>query len=134
MATAAGTASGGRSIGGERLKETFVGYAFISVPMLLYSVLFFYPIGYAIYISRYDWGALGPISTRGWGNYHDLLHDHRFGIAIKNGLKFTFAFAILSMALGLFVAVVVNSAVRARGFFRSAFYFPSIGGSRAASS
>jgi multiple sugar transport system permease protein len=130
-ATAAGKGVGARSIGSERVKEALVGYSFIAAPMLLYSVLFFYPIVYAIYISRYDWGVLGKIGTRGTGNYSEVLHDHRYGIAIKNGLKFTAAFVIFTMALGLFVAVVVNSALRARTFFRSAFYFPSIASSAA---
>ena len=131
-ATGSRTETGPRSIGGESMKEALVGYSFIAAPMLVYSVLFFYPIVYAIYISRYDWGVLGKIDSRGLGNYHDLLHDHRFGIAVKNGLKFTLAFTIFSMALGLFVAVVVNNALRARTFFRSAFYFPSIASSASA--
>jgi multiple sugar transport system permease protein len=132
MATAAAaTESGERSFGGERLREALVGYAFIAAPMIVYGVLFFYPIGYALYISRYDWGVLGKIGSRGWGNYHELLHDERFGIAIRNGLKFTIAFTIFAMALGLFVAVVVNNAVRWRTFFRSAYYFPSIASSAA---
>jgi multiple sugar transport system permease protein len=130
-ATAASGGVGAKSIGGERLREALVGYSFIAAPMLLYGLLFFYPIGYAIYISRYDWGALGPIEKVGWQNYRDLLHEERFHIAIKNGLKFTLAFTVFSMALGLFVAVVVNNAVRARGFFRSAYYFPSIASSAA---
>jgi multiple sugar transport system permease protein len=130
-ASATSNGTGARSIGSERLKEALVGYSFIAAPMLVYGVLFFYPIVYAIYISRYDWGVLGKIDTRGTGNYHELLHDHRFGIAIKNGLKFTFAFTIFSMGLGLFVAVVVNSALRGRTFFRSAFYFPAIASSAA---
>jgi multiple sugar transport system permease protein len=130
-ATATTSGTGARSFGGERLKEALVGYSFIAGPMLVYGVLFFYPIVYAIYISRYDWGVLGKLDTRGFGNYHELLHDHRFGIAIKNGLKFTLAFTIFSMALGLFVAVVVNSALRGRTFFRSAYYFPSIASSAA---
>jgi multiple sugar transport system permease protein len=131
VTTAAATGTGAKSIGGERLKEALVGYAFIAAPMLLYGVLFFYPIGYAIYISRYDWGALGPIEKVGFANYRELLHEERFHIAIKNGLKFTLGFTVFSMALGLFVAVVVNNAVRARGFFRSAYYFPSIASSAA---
>jgi multiple sugar transport system permease protein len=99
--------------------------------MLVYGVLFFYPIGYALYISRYDWGVLGKNEAVGWQNFHDLLHDERFGIAVKNGLKFTVAFTICTMALGLFVAVVVNNAIRFRSFFRSAYYFPSLSGSAA---
>jgi multiple sugar transport system permease protein len=130
-ATATSTEAPAERAGSERLREALVGYSFIAAPMLLYTVLFFYPIAYAIYISRYDWGVLGKIDSRGWQNYHDLLHDHRFGIAIKNGLKFTLSFTIFTMALGLFVAVVVNNAVRFRSFFRSAYYFPSLSGSAA---
>src|SRR5204862_7442296 len=50
---------------------------------------------------------------------------------IRHGLEFAISFTIFSMALGLFVAVVVNNAVRARTFFRSAYYFPSIASSAA---
>ena len=130
-ATTARNETGTRAFGSERFKEALVGYSFIAVPMLVYAVLFFYPIVYAIYISRYDWGVLGKIGDEGAGNYRELLHDDRLRIAIKNGLKFTLAFTVCTMALGLFVAVVVNSAVRARGFFRSAYYFPSIASSAA---
>jgi multiple sugar transport system permease protein len=130
-ATATTSATGARGFGGERVKEALFGYSFIAIPMVVYAILFFYPIGYAIYISRYDWGVLGKIDKRGWGNYHELLHDERFHIAIKNGLKFTLAFTLFSMALGLFVAVVVNNALRWKTFFRSAYYFPSIASSAA---
>ena len=130
-ATARSAPTSERSLGSERTKEALVGYLFIAAPMLLYGTLFFYPIGYAIYISRYDWGALGPIAPLGWENYRELFHDERFRIALENGLKFTAVFTIATMALGLFVAVVVNNAVHGRGFFRSAFYFPAIASSAA---
>jgi len=129
--TAATTETGTKRFGGERMREALVGYSFIAAPMLVYALLFFYPIVYAVYISRYDWGVLGKIDNRGWENYREVLHDERFGIAIKNGLKFTISFTIFTMALGLFVAVVVNNAIRFRGFFRSAYYFPSLSGSAA---
>jgi multiple sugar transport system permease protein len=130
-ATTATSDTGARSIGSERFKEALVGYGFIAVPMLVYAVLFLYPIAYAVYISRYDWGILGKVDSRGWGNYHELLDDERFRIAIKNSLKFTAGFVLGSMTLGLFAAVVVNGALRGRTFFRSAFYFPSIASSAA---
>jgi len=83
-ATAVKTETGARGFGGERVKEALFGYSFIAAPMLVYGILFFYPIVYALYISRYDWGPLGKIGNRGTGNYHELLHDQRFGIAVKN--------------------------------------------------
>jgi multiple sugar transport system permease protein len=130
-ATATSTKQEGAGFGGERVREALFGYSFIAIPLAVYGLLFIYPIIYAVRISRYDWGALGPVEKVGWQNYKDLLHEERFRIAIENGLKFTIAFTIFTMALGLFVAVVVNSAVRGRSFFRSAYYFPSISGSAA---
>ncbi len=35
------------------------------------------------------------------------------------------------MALGLFLAVIVNSALRVRAFFRAAYYFPALASSAA---
>ena len=42
-------------------REALVGYAFVFVPMAVFLLFFVYPIGYAVYISRYDWGILGPL-------------------------------------------------------------------------
>jgi len=133
VAATATSTEHGTSIGGQRLREALVGYSFIAIPMFVYGLLFLFPIAYAIYISRYNWGILGKIEPDpiGLDNYREAFHDERFGIAIKNGLKFTISFTIFTMALGLFVAVVVNNAIRWRGFFRSAFYFPAISGSAA---
>jgi multiple sugar transport system permease protein len=133
-ATATTTTTARDRASSERVREALVGYGFIAVPIFIYALLFFYPIVYAIYISRYNWGVLGKIEPNpnvGWDNYRELIHDERFRIAVENGLKFTISFTIFSMALGLFVAVVVNNAIRFRTFFRSAFYFPAISGSAA---
>ena len=114
----AATATAGRqveakSFGSERMREALVGYSFIAGPMLVYALLFFYPIIYAIYISRYDWGVLGKIDTRGWGNYRELLHDNRFGIAIKiaDGQKRGLYPAIVGVldALGLLDRVAADA-------------------------
>src|SRR5262249_32121788 len=91
-ATAAAPHTQARRLGGERMKEARVAYSSIAAPMVVYGLLFFYPIVYSIYISRYDWGVLGKNEYLGWSNYHELLHDERFHIAIENGLKFTIAF------------------------------------------
>ena len=55
--------------GTERIREALVGYAFILVPMAFFLLFFIFPIGYAVYISRYDWGILGKFDYVGWDNY-----------------------------------------------------------------
>jgi multiple sugar transport system permease protein len=113
------------------VREAFVGYAFVFVPMGLFALFFLYPMVYAFYISRYDWSIFGKIDSLGWGNYSNLWHDSTFRRAVTNTLEYTAWVVPAQMALGLTMAVIVNQKIRARAFFRSAFYFPSIASSAA---
>jgi multiple sugar transport system permease protein len=99
--------------------------------MALFGVFFIFPIGYAIYISRYNWGVYGSRGSVGWHNYGWVLHDPIFWRSMKNIGEYTAWVVPSQMALGLFMAVIVNQKIRARSFFRSAFYFPSIASSAA---
>ena len=115
---------------GFKLKEGLWGYAFVLVPMAVFGIFFLYPFGYAIYISFYKWGILGKQpGAAGLANYRGLWHDHTFHIAIKNTLEYTLGVVPLEMALGLSVALIVNAKIRAKTFFRAAFYFPSLASS-----
>jgi multiple sugar transport system permease protein len=115
------------TIGSAKLREALVGYAFVIVPMAIFALFFFYPLVRAFYISRYEWGGLtGKAASVGLGNYWDLYHDDVFRRALKNTLMFTVVVVPLQMALGLVMAIVVNQKIRARTFFRAAFYFPSL--------
>lgn len=137
MATAAKAAKtrlevrGGRSLAGARMREALVGYGFILLPMTIFALWFLYPLGYAIYISFFDWGVLGKISSVGTRNYHALFHDPLFGRALKNTLLYTAVVVPAQMALGLLMALVVNAGIRGKTFFRAAFYFPSLASSAA---
>jgi len=119
------------SLFGARLRESAWGYAFVALPMIVFGLFFLYPLGYAIYISLFDWGIFGKAagSQAGLANYRALWHDQTFHTAIKNTLEYAVAVVPLEMALGLSMALVVNSKIRAQTFFRAAFYFPSIASS-----
>jgi multiple sugar transport system permease protein len=131
VATAERTADEGRRFLSARRREALVGYAFVLIPMTVFGLFFLYPMVYAFYISRFDWGVLGKIDAVGWKNYDKLVHDDLFWRALKNTVFYTLAVVPLQMALGLTTALVLNSAIRGRAFFRSAFYFPSIASSAA---
>jgi len=120
-----------RALGTERVREAFVGYAFIALPMAFFLLFFIFPIGYAFYISRYEWGIFKGEFV-GWDNYRTLFHDSVFWQhAVRNTLVYTAVVVPLQMTIGLSLAVLVNQAIRFRTFFRAAFYFPSIAASAA---
>src|SRR5690242_7851802 len=123
-----------RGLGNERLREALVGYGFIALPMAFFILFFIVPVGYAVYISRYDWQIFkGPYV--GFGNYRHLWHDSVFWThAVRNTLVFTAFVVPLEVALGLALAVVVNQGIRFRAFFRASFYFPSLAASAAIAS
>jgi multiple sugar transport system permease protein len=140
VATGARRAGPGRfqTVGTARLREALVGYAFVSVPLLFFLAFFIFPIGYAFYISFFDWGILGKLGYVGTRNYRDLWHDHLFwtwppkrGTAIWNTFYYTAIVVPAQMALGLALALAVNAKIRAKSFFRAAYYFPSLTSSAA---
>lgn len=118
---------------GAKVREALVGYGFVLVPMAVFGVFFLFPIVYGIYISFYEWGILGKLQSTGTDNYRFLAEDELFWKAIRNILKYTVVVVPSQMALGLFLAVIVNRGLRGRAFFRAAYYFPSLASSAAIS-
>ena len=128
-----------QTTGSARLREALVGYAFVSIPVLFFFLFFIFPVGYAVYISFYDWGILGRLGYVGTKNYRDLWHDQLFwtwppkrGTAIWNTAYYTVFVVPAQMALGLGLALIVNARIRGKAFFRAAYYFPSLTASTAA--
>ena len=134
MATTTATLpQAGTTIRAAQRREARVGYAFIALPMALFLTLNIFAIFYAFFISFFDWGIRGPREFLGFTNYQDLLFDDPVfvGKAVVNTLRYSFIVVPAQMALGLFLAVVVNQKLRGQTFFRAAFYFPAIASSAA---
>jgi multiple sugar transport system permease protein len=119
------------SLGSAKLREALVGYAFVILSLAFFFLFFIFPMVYAIYISRYDWGVLGPIDAVGFQNYRELYTDDLFRKGLSNVLVYTAFVVPGQMALGLLAAIVVNQKIHGRPFFRAAFYFPALASSAA---
>src|SRR5215211_4964599 len=116
---------------GER-QEALSGYAFVAIPMVLFLVLNIGTTLYAFFISLWDWNyRRGPEEFLGLQNFEKILNDEIFWIAIRNSLYYTVIWVPLTMAIGLFLAVIVNQKIHGQTFFRAAFYFPAIASSAA---
>ncbi|MFO7300009.1 MAG: sugar ABC transporter permease [Actinomycetes bacterium] len=122
---------------GIRRGEAVAGWVFTAPVVIILGVFLLIPVVMALWVSFSDWGGRGsPLSGRvnfvGFDNYTDLLFEsglgaRDFGTAIKNNFWYVVLVVPLQTALSLFLAVLVNNAVlKGRGFFRTAFYFPSV--------
>lgn len=112
--------------------EALAGYAMIVIPMVLFLILQIGSVFYAMFISLWDWNIrTGPEEFEAFANYLALVDDPIFHRAIQNSLYYAVIWVPLTMAIGLFLAVIVNQKIRGQTFFRAAYYFPAIASSAA---
>jgi multiple sugar transport system permease protein len=125
-------APAGGSLRHQKRTEAIAGYAFIAVPMTLFLIFNIAAIFMTGVISLFDWGVrAGPREFVGLANYEQAWGDPIFWRAMGNTARYALIVVPAQMALGLFLAVIVNQKIRGQTFFRAAFYFPAIASSAA---
>src|SRR3954453_1593797 len=97
---------------------------FVAPFLVLFGYFLLYPIGYGFYISFYKWNLLTPKQYVGLANYRRLLDDTLFQKSFHNTLFFVAVNAPLAIVIPLVLAVLIDSPVIGRTFFRSAFTTP----------
>jgi multiple sugar transport system permease protein len=109
-----------------RRADTRAALLFISPWIVGFAVFTAYPVIYTGYLSLTDYDVINDPSFVGADNFRRLLEDPKLALALKN----TFVFAALSvpaqLLVSLFLALLLNWAGRASGFFRTAFFLPKM--------
>ena len=109
-----------------------MGYGFVLVPMAVFLLFFIFPIGYAIYISFYDWGILGKIEPVGLGQLPSCCSTTSCsGARSRTSPTTRSSSSRARWRSGSSSPLIVNNAIRGRAFFRAAYYFPSLASSAA---
>ena len=122
---------------GLRRGETASGWLFTAPMLILLGLFLVVPVVMALWVSVSDWGGRGSpfsgdVSFVGLKNYAALLlggglAEADFGMSLKNNAWYVILVVPSQTALSLFLAVLVNRQIlKGRGFFRTAFYFPSV--------
>ena len=106
-----------------------LGWLF-SAPYLVYvAVIFAYPLGFAIYMSLYDYFFTAPGVNvvrpfLGVRNYTRALTDPAVQRAFLNVGEFLLINVPLTVVLSLVLATLLNQVVHARAFLRVSYYLP----------
>ncbi len=118
-----------------RWNAPIAGYLFISPWLLGFLGLTAYPLFLSLYYSFTDYTLMEPIHWIGTRNYERIFTaDPKFLQSVKVTFMYVLASVPLKLIAALFVAVILNKAIRGISLYRTAIYFPSlIGGSIAVS-
>lgn len=120
---------GGRPFWTNRRRESAVGLLFVAPEFLGIILLGVFPLLFSLYLSFTEWnlvGGLKAIHFIGLDNYASLLHDDKFYRSLRNNLLYTAVTVPASMALGFLFAVVINSSVFFKDYFKVVFFIPYI--------
>ncbi len=109
------------------IKKWWVGISFVFPACVFFGILILFPVLKSIYLSFTDYTILlEDISLIGLSQYSDLFRDSKFYLALKNTLIWSVFYTILSVGIGLILAIVLNTIRWISNILRLAFYYPMV--------
>jgi multiple sugar transport system permease protein len=107
-------------------QDTVAAYLFLLPFLILLTIFFGYATVRAVYFSFTDYDLFTTPNWVGLRNYVDLFRDPLFLSALRNSVLFAVIVTTIQTFLALVMASVLNQKVRGIGFFRAAFFMPSV--------
>lgn len=99
---------------------------FLSPWILGFGVFTAWPVLYSGYLSLTDYDVINDPQFIGFENFQKLMEDEKLRTALWNTFYFTIIQVPLLILLALALALLLNRAGRASGFFRTAFFLPKM--------
>ncbi|WP_020521784.1 carbohydrate ABC transporter permease [Catelliglobosispora koreensis] len=107
-----------------KLKNQLTAYGLMALGIVIFAVFSWYPLARGIVLSFQQWNFITDPEFVGLDNYELIFNDPLFWTAWWNTLKFTLIALALGYVVPFALAVIINEARHAKGFFRTAIYLP----------
>jgi len=102
------------------------GYWFVLPYVLFFLAFVAYPLFFSIILVFHRWNIVTPMEWVGLKNFQRLVADPLFLKSITNTLTFLLIHIPLQILIALVFALLLNSKVKLRGFFRALFFLPVV--------
>ncbi len=107
-------------------QESTAGYVFIGPWLIGLLGLTLFPMIFSFVMGFYRWDIINDPVFIGLDNFKELFKDRLFWISLRQTVYYATARVPLMLVAGLVLAVLLNQKVKGLGFFRTAFYLPSV--------
>lgn len=116
------------------IKDNFVAYLMLLPFLCVFVVFLLIPVLYSFWLSFYKVGAYSDLFNVfssmqwvGWENYIDLLlHDGEFRWSMLLTILYAGMTIPGTICVSLVLALILNSGIFGKTFFRSAFFLPNV--------
>lgn len=112
----------------KNLKSFVKGIMYIAPALVLLLIFNIYPIIKSFdmsFYTRYNYYK-DIVYARGLDNFYYIFSDKEFLIAMKNTFIYVLYVMPISIILSLIIAILLNSNIKFRGFFRTVYFTPFI--------
>ncbi len=120
------TIRGGRSRRASSRRDAIAALFFAGPNLILIAIFLVLPLILAFVLSFYAYSGFGSTTWVGLANYREMLGDSVFWRALLNTGIFTLLTVPVGMALGLGLAVLMNSVLPGRVVWRTMIYLPLV--------
>ena len=114
-----------------RTREKLDGWLFVAPFVISVLIFFIGPLIVALILSFKEYSLLDQttiLSAKnvGFDNYVKVFNDEVFRKALKNTFLYSLGVVPLQLTISLLLALVVDSKIKAKSFFRVAYYIPTL--------
>jgi multiple sugar transport system permease protein len=108
------------------LRENVTGWL-MALPFVLGLLMWTLgPMSYSLYLAMTNWDLLTPPKWVGLGNFRQMFTTPETWLSLRVTTSYALGAIPLGMALGLFVALLLNTKVRGLSIWRSIYYLPAV--------
>jgi len=111
----------------KKLGGTIKPYLYLLPSFFFLSIFTFYPFFNSLYLSFFKLNMSTP--NKAWvglSNYQKILHDAVFWTVVKNNLFYATGTIVVSVSLGLILAILVHEKISRKGFYQVAIFYPNV--------
>ena len=108
------------------MKKNKISIGFVIPAFVIYTVLLVIPILMAFYFSLNKWNGFNEMQFIGLKNYISAFQDKRLKNAVVNTLIISVVVVVIVNVVGLFLAILVNTASAKSNIFRTIFFVPFV--------
>ncbi len=109
------------------LRNLPVALLFLLPAIVILGTFNFYPALYSLYLSFFEWNGVSPERPFvGLQNYQRLFGSGEFWNSLRVTLIYAGAMTLAALALGMFVAMLLNQDIFGRALYRALYFLPVI--------
>lgn len=110
----------------KKRSDYFWGYVLIGPIFLGLLTFYIFPVFQTFYFSFTEWGDFGGHKWAGLDNYKKVLSDPNVWFAFRNTFLYAILMVPLSIAISIFVAVLVNQKIKGLTLYRTLYFIPVV--------